>query len=133
MVIQQILLIYNNEGIVFVNNTFKVLRLTGEFIARKNYGINPNIYSHGEITVGSIVNFETYTFIVLKRHYTKFLVACIPTGNVLSLKGCYSIRNVLKKSELEMGCVRQDAYSRELINFMMKYDEQLQGIFQKEQ
>lgn len=80
-----------------------MLRLTGEFIARRNYGINPNIYSHGEITVGSIVNFETYTFIVLKRHYTKFLVACIPTGNVLSLKGCYSIRNVLKKSELEFG------------------------------
>ena len=43
------------------------------------------------------------------------------------------IRNVLKKSELEFGCVRHDAYSRELINLMMNYDKQLQGIFQKEQ
>ena len=124
--------IYNDEGIVFVNNTFKVIKLTGEeFIARKNYGINPNIYSHGEITIGSIINFATYTCIVLKRHYTKFLIACISTGNALSLQGCYSIRKVVKKSELEMGRVRTDAYSQELIKLMMKYDEQLKGIFQK--
>lgn len=83
-----------------------------------------------KLQLGSILYFnkddlyKDFGFIRHGKEYTN-----IPTGNAISLQGCYSIRKVVKKSELEMGCVRTDAYSQELIKLMMKYDEQLQGIF----
>lgn len=122
--------VYNNEGIVFVNNTFKAIKLTKEFIAKKNYCINPNIYSLGDITIGSIVDFTSYTCIVLKRHYTKFLVACIPNGNTVSLNGCFAIRKVVSKKELETGHLRSNAYSKDIIQLVMQYDDKLKEIFQ---
>lgn len=116
----------NGDGTFFDNTTnlIKQISLPDNFIAIEQGGINPDRYGSG-IEAGNIFSYQGGYLIILKKHYTKFVVAIIPKGKFISLENCFADRTIMSKRELSRCFMEIDAFSMPLMKLFVKYEDKL--------